>query len=239
MTNKKISSLARVLDAAVELIARRSPDRVSIADIAAAARCSTATIYDVYGDKERMLSEVIERGHKTCGAPSASVPDDPGAALGHLLNFLKLRIEFLSAPRTAGLFKASLSRAAANSERLEQLFEERDPLPDLTELVERAIEAGDVQSTDATSLAYCILATVSFEPLLANLWFSNGVDVGKLIETAMGHHLTPTGTGKLALWKKDNSVRKGAQTLRNQGLIGTRVLIGQAHVGQRSSQAIA
>jgi AcrR family transcriptional regulator len=228
VTNKKAMSLARALDAGVELISTRGLDQVSIAEIAAAGRCSTATIYDVFGSKERMLDEIIERGRQVCDAPRAGLPETPADALECLLNFLTRRVEFLSASRTAGMFKASLSRSIANAEKTERLFAERDPLPRVTILIEQAMTAGDFRQIDPATCAYCVLATVSFEPLLANLWFSESVNIAALIGTAVSLHLTPAGIDKLSAW---------TSACNTEGASSDRVTVGgYAFLGHRLAE---
>lgn len=221
MTNKKVASLARMLDAGVELMAARGSDQISVAEIAAAGRCSTATLYDAYGSKEHIVDDILERGHQVCPSPMASVPDRPDDALDSLLNFLKVRVEFLSRPRTAGLFKAGISRSAANAGRIEQLLKERDPVPRVALLIQQAMDAGDFRDADASSCAYCILAAVSFEPLVANLWFASSVDAAALIETALAQHLTAAGAQKLSIWMDARPSRSGASCDRSHfGFIG-------------------
>jgi AcrR family transcriptional regulator len=51
---------ARILDAAVELIAQRGYDRISVSEIAAAAGCSKAVLYDHFKSKGELAVAAVE-----------------------------------------------------------------------------------------------------------------------------------------------------------------------------------
>jgi len=56
---KKTKTLQRLLETAANLFLEQGFDNVSVAAIAKAAHCSTATVYDIYGNKEGLFAEAI------------------------------------------------------------------------------------------------------------------------------------------------------------------------------------
>jgi AcrR family transcriptional regulator len=55
----KTKTLQRLLETAADLFLEQGFDNVSVAAIAKAAHCSTATVYDIYGNKEGLFAEAI------------------------------------------------------------------------------------------------------------------------------------------------------------------------------------
>jgi AcrR family transcriptional regulator len=90
MSNKKVESIERAIEAAAAMFSDRRYEDVSIAEIATRARCSSATIYEVFETKKGLYraaqSVRLSRGWDF-------VRDEGPPSLRPLLNYFSTRIE--------------------------------------------------------------------------------------------------------------------------------------------------
>lgn len=192
---------SRIRWAAAEFFIERGFEAVSIAEIAAAAHCSTATIYEMFQTKEALYLDAVSHFQLRFEPPRMRTADRDGDALGLILEYCVQRIEFLEAARTRGVMLASLLRSRRPTALLTRLFRERDQVTELGRTVERAIRAGDVRDdADVDGVAYCIMTGVSFEPLIMNLHNFGPVPPIPLLRTVLSPFLTPGGARKMTAW---------------------------------------
>src|SRR5687767_12791453 len=100
MSEKKAKSIERVVEVATALFSRSTFADVSVNHIAALARCSTATIYEVFGSKEDLYRIAAETSIANCTFPR--LQRQLGApALWPLFDYLWQRLAFLTDPDLA------------------------------------------------------------------------------------------------------------------------------------------
>ena len=199
VTLKKAESLQRALDATVALIIERGSDQLSIAEVAAVARCSTATIYDVYGSKEDLLLEACGRGETIWPRPMVHKNTNKDS-FTNLLTYLAERVTYLCSHRCTNLLRATISHPRVDTEAMKKRLQDLDQLSLLAEQTKIAMRCGDIKKSDPDAVAYTILASVSFEPIMINLLLHETVDPPALIRTAMSCHVTEQGRKALDAW---------------------------------------
>ena len=217
MSRKKIDSVDRALNIAIEMLIERGFDSVSIADIAKASRCSTATLYDVFGTKEGLLSEVIERGNASWSPPILAQPRSDEMAFEALLKYLVLRIEYLNSPRSGGLLRAAIARRERGLSAFAKLNRTRDQLHNMTVAVEAAIRDGQLRAIDAQAMAYSILSASSFEALISTVTLGHQVDPFGLIRTVLLPMVTDAGMEYLDDWLVRHRGFADGETKREKG----------------------
>jgi len=192
---------SRVLAITAELLISKGYSAASIAEIAERARCSTATIYDMFETKERLFREALLDLQQRESPPvlDADGPDDQ--ALAAILDYAAARIGFLSSTRLRGMLLASLLWVEQSREGVRTLFRELDQAARLNEAVAAAMRAGQIRAHgDADATGYCLLAAMSFEPMMMNLHRFEQVDMLALIGTAFSPFLTRSGEAAARDW---------------------------------------
>lgn len=83
------SSKERLFEAAMKLLGTRSPDAVSVDEIASAAGVSKGTVYYNYGSKDELVSQILNFGAQKLldGLSQAAACADPYQALKKMLEF--------------------------------------------------------------------------------------------------------------------------------------------------------
>jgi AcrR family transcriptional regulator len=128
-----------LLDTALALVRERGFDRVTIDDIAAATRSSTATLYRRWGSKARMVISAI-RAEK----PSAVVGIDTGTLRGDLLAVSERAIQ---PPDPTGASMTALAREVLRDPELREALHELIIEPEvrvLRQILARHVDAGTI-----------------------------------------------------------------------------------------------
>lgn len=201
--NRDSGTVDRILAVTAELLVSQGYYAASIAEIAARTRCSTATIYDMFETKEQLFREALLDLQKREPSPVllAEGPDD--AALPAMLDFGLARVAYVSTARIRGMLLASMLWAEQTREGLRVLFRERDQAARLNQAVAAAMRAGHIRAeADAEEIAYCLLAAITFEPLMMNLHHFRAVDAAALLRTAFTPFLTGAGQAVLHEWQE-------------------------------------
>lgn len=206
-TTRDSSTVSRVLAVTAELLVARGYTAVSIAEVAATARCSTATIYEMFETKERLCREALLDLQQREPTPTLDAEGPDEAALPAMLDYAMARIGYLSSIRIRGMLLASMLWAEQSRERMRALFRERDQAARLTQAVAAATRAGHIRpSGDPAATGYCLLAAITYEPLMMNLHSFREVDALALLHTALAPFLTPAGEAVLHAWEQGRGV---------------------------------
>lgn len=95
---KDLGKAQAILEAAKRLFLEQGYERVSMDQIAAAAGVSKLTVYNHYGDKERLFAEAVQT-YCDQGLPERLFRDEPGKPLEQsLLDIAERFFEFISSP---------------------------------------------------------------------------------------------------------------------------------------------
>lgn len=204
----KQDALKRVLSVASEMLLNE-PCEIKVVRIAELARCSTATIYEVYGSKDNLLDDALSRLLLEWPAPIPRLEnDDPFASL---LSYVKSRIDFLSHHHTRRLLSAIWRRPERARVIAMGLMFRRACYRDLVELVSASIDTGMIRSCDPDNIAYLICSASTYEPIMtANfLDISEPVDSASIIRKILGVLVTDTGQLPLEAYleKLDSGMR--------------------------------
>ena len=193
MSDKKVMSLMRAVDAAAACLVEGQP--VSINDIATTAQCSTATIYGAFSNKEQLVHAAVDRCNMIHVLP---LPPEANSetAFFDLVAFFVRRIEFLGSPHLRAYVQLRVDFASA-FEYLSSHASKKDPLPHTIPLVAMAIDQGYLIQADPVDLAYGLLSAVSYEPIMLNIWRRERADPAAQLPTAMRPFLTATGKAAL------------------------------------------
>jgi AcrR family transcriptional regulator len=204
---RESGTASRLLEITAEMLVNQGYSAVSIAELATRARCSTATIYEMFETKEQLFREALlylqqrEPGPVLC----SNGPDDQ--AFIAILDYSVARIAFLSSARMRGMLLASLPWAERTREEMRILFRERDQAGRLSEAIVAAMRAGHLHAVpDVEATAYCLLAAMSFEPLMMNLYRFEPVDTIALLRTVLAPFLTVTGVALFEDWERQHGV---------------------------------
>jgi AcrR family transcriptional regulator len=199
MSGGKAESLARVIEAAAGLFAAHGYDEVSISQIAAAARCSSATIYGAFGDKKGLFREALLQ--RLSPAPALPAAEGP-PSLRPLLAYFAGRIQSLASVEVRNLLRGAgvdvealrsgFTAAVGRAGRLETVVRE----------VRRAMRAGLLRDGDPRDATFLMWAGVGFQPLLYGLVFGDEagfypVDILRAVFTPL---VTPRGQAELTAY---------------------------------------
>ena len=231
---RKRRSLARAIGVAAEMFAVRGYQNVSITDIAVAAHCSTATIYEAAGTKQDFFLKALNWAHDAWRSPSVAPLSAGMSALEAIVDFGVRRVTYLCDPHSRNLTALTLVAADRAREGLKKLFRERDQAIGLEQLVRMAMNEGTLRVTSTRSAVHCILSAMSFEPILMNLYFRRRVDILALLRTVLDPLLTVGGREELEplLQRYDRNAALAGDTTRQEfgGLVTDRgMLILGAH----------
>ena len=189
-------ALERVLSTARHAFEQQPYDRVSIAQIALAARCSTATIYETYGSK-RELYEFVLLSKLRATAPLLPNTTVGNSALDTLLCYAHDRIAFFADTTRPFTY---LRPEGLNAARLiHETMARSDPVPAVAALIGKCQDRGWIREGDAAAIAYVICSSLAFEPLIVRLMFGEdrAFDAEPVIRTTFRCFLTPPGIERL------------------------------------------
>ncbi|WP_413105587.1 TetR/AcrR family transcriptional regulator [Streptomyces sp. Inha503] len=148
----------RVLDAAMELIARSGSRGVTLAQVGEAAGYSRGIVYHQFGSRERLLEAVLDEAQRF------GVPEYQGNGLEHLARIVEAYLRNV-AQRTpsARAFLQLWGEAIAADPALMPLFAQRDAdfRQFLVTVVRQGVTDGSIRDdVDPTAAAVLILALV-------------------------------------------------------------------------------
>jgi AcrR family transcriptional regulator len=123
-----------ILDAAVELFARRDPSSVSLREVAARAHVNHGLVHHYFGSKEALVGEVLRRRSREQAAVIADGTDlaEAVAAL-HGTEGAATYVQLLAHAVVAGSDPAAVGRGGLVARRLVELIEQEradDPVDD-------------------------------------------------------------------------------------------------------------
>ncbi len=173
MSDKKVLSLKRAVEAAAEAFSTRSFADVSISDISAESHCSTSTIYAVFGSKEKLFLEAILHIHG--GRASFALSSSTSPSLFNLLRFAEARITSLATPQRRGVMRAISSQPQLAKPILDRIAKPQcgyDPAA-LEAEITACVRAGYLRAVDPSSIAYHIIAVTAYEPVVLGLLYGD------------------------------------------------------------------
>lgn len=190
--NTKQDALERVILVASDMLLNE-PCEIKMVKIAELARCSTATIYEVYGSKDNLLDDALSRLMLEWPAPIPRLEnDDPFLSL---LSYLKARIEFLSHRHTRQLLSAIWRRPERARAIAMGLMRRRACYRDLVELVSACIDTGMLRPCDPDTIAYLLCSASTYEPIMTAYFLdiSDPVDPASIIRKLLSALVTELG----------------------------------------------
>lgn len=197
MSHKKTESLARAVEAAAAMFSEKAFEQVQVAEIAARARCSSATIYEVFETKKGLFRAVqmlrLERQwpHFTNG---------PGeATLVGLMDYLSSRVAGLSKPAMHNFLRSASVDAENSRGNIAYLIERESHLGALIGEVQKCVDAGLLRRGDPSAIAYVMLAGSGYEPVMYGLMFGSDAtcDTAAILKMVLGPLVTKRGKAQL------------------------------------------
>jgi AcrR family transcriptional regulator len=192
MSNKKAESLARAIEVARAMFRDKPFADVSIAEIAAMAKCSSATIYEAFASKSGLYEEV--RLKET--APSWSLaPDAERSGLAGLISYFLGRVLYLGSPEAHNLIRSAPHNREAVRRNIEQSIQMRSQLGEVVAEVESCIASGLLKKADPQAIAYVLHAASGFEPVMYGQLFSEdlALEPAAIIRTVFSVLVTRKG----------------------------------------------
>jgi AcrR family transcriptional regulator len=195
MSDKKLKALQRVLDHAAKAVAEGTFHTVSVNEIAELAHCSTATIYEVYGNKENLFLAALSHTLQSMERPRFQAQES-GCPLERLLSYTEARARWL-----AGTKQRKISRSVvAPNDRMRHLVSEdlrNEALYTVEVLsltIQSSMNAGLLRPLEPETVVYNIMAGTIYEPLVFGLIFGEETPVH--YAHMLRHVFTPLVTAK-------------------------------------------
>jgi AcrR family transcriptional regulator len=223
MSNKKANSLARVVETAAQMFAERPFEEVQVAQIAARARCSSATIYEAFETKKGLFRAAMLHNAGRRWPEIADGVQEVG--LTCLLEFLTDRIHQLATP-TMKSFWRNVSEDAANVPQAQGLtrkaLQDASRMDKVVDEVRRCMESGLLRQDDPYAVTYLIMAGTGYEPVVYSLMFgaAGGADAPAIIHTVMSPLVTEVGRTELAAYVSRNRSNLPPEDPEPPSLIG-------------------
>lgn len=196
MPRDKAASLDRALEAMSTLLAQQAADTISIADVAAMANCSTATLYQAFNSKEELVQAAMARSRESWPHPLPHVREE-GAALLRLATYLYRRAAYLGSARSVAHSRAMMRHPAEEKHKVAESILARDPLIQHAILVEEAIDDGDIKPGNPRQIAYCLKAAASFRPGIWGMMLDRQITSAGFIRDVLDPFVTPRGRSVL------------------------------------------
>jgi len=196
MSNKKAESLARAIGVARAMFRDKPFEDVSIAEIAATAKCSSATIYEAFQSKSGLYEEVRLKEI----APAWSLVQDAGrSGLAGLIFYFLERALNLGSPETHNLIRSAPHNREAIRRSVEQSVKMRSQLGEVVAEVESCISSGLLKKGDPQAIAYVLYAASGFEPIMYGQIFNHDLafEPDAIVRTVFS--VLVTGKGRKAL----------------------------------------
>jgi AcrR family transcriptional regulator len=219
MSNKKTESLNRAVETAAQLFSERPFNEVQIAEIAARARCSSATIYGAFETKKGLFRAALL---KYSGKSWPALTHDAGpGSLSNLLAFLSERIAGLSTPVMDNFWR-SVSTDTAHVENLMQhAVLGTDRLDAIIDEVKRCMDAGLLRRSDPTSVAYLLLAGTGYEPVVYGLLFGRDTscNAAAIVEAVLSPLVTEQGQTELTSFVNGSKSNRPPEAVAKPSLL--------------------
>jgi AcrR family transcriptional regulator len=196
MSNKKVETLERVVRVAREMFLNRPYEEVSIAEIAAIAKCSSATIYEVFKSKSALFEEARLKEL----APGWSLESRREChGLDGLISYFLGRAAYLGSRETHTLIRSASHNHDAVQRNMPQSILERSQLGDVIAKVEHCMDAGILKRGDPQAVSYVLYAACGYEPVMYGLLFSDGnaLRPTTIVRTVLSTLLTAKGRKQL------------------------------------------
>lgn len=202
MSTRKAESLVRVIEVAAAQFSAHGYDAVSVSQIAAEARCSSATIYEAFGDKKGLFREALLQ--RLNPVPELA-SDETTTSLHPLLAYFTARVWSLSSPEVRNLFLSGGVDAEALRSGFQASVTHDGRLEAVVQEVERCIEAGLLRPGDPRDIAYLMWAGAGFQPIVYGLVFGDDagfypVDILRAVFTPLA---TRRGAGEVRRFLAD------------------------------------
>jgi AcrR family transcriptional regulator len=170
MPDRKTRSLKAALDEAIKQFSSRSYEDVSVNEIAAAAQCSTTTIYDVYGNK---MGLYIAATQAFVSEAWTHIDSQAGHAtpLGRLTQHLEARAARYADPSFREMTRNIIARISIENfeatpsmraKLIEHYIQQMD-------MIKECIDAGALRALPAHYVTDVIFAHIGWRPLFHGL----------------------------------------------------------------------
>jgi len=191
MSNKKAESLARAIRVARAMFRDRPYEDVSIAEIAAEARCSSATIYEAFESKGGLYEEVRLKEI----APAWTLASEGQPGLAGLVSYFLGRALYLGSPEAHNLIRSAPHNREAVRRSVGQSIRMRSQLGEVVAEVESCISAGLLKKGDPQAIAYVLYGASGFEPVMYGQIFSEDTAVApaEIVRTVFSVLVTAKG----------------------------------------------
>jgi AcrR family transcriptional regulator len=165
---------------------------VSIAEIAAKAKCSSATIYEAFESKSGLYEEVRL---KEIAPPWSLAPDAGRSGLAGLVSYFLGRALYLGSPEAHNLIRSAPHNREAVRRSVGQSIQMRSQLGDVVAEVESCISSGLLKKGDPQAIAYVLYAAAGFEPIMYGQIFSEdpAVEPAEIVRTVFSVLVTAKG----------------------------------------------
>jgi len=184
-TRNKALSLDRTLSVAADMLVERGIHNMSVSEVARIARCSTSTIYDAFESKDELCYQAIAYAQRRRQSPNVALPADDDAAFDRLLDYLERRILFLNDGRSRQGFLALAAQGDRTHRLARDIEEDRLQIHRLVDVAAAAMRAGMLRRASPESVAYCLSAAASFEPMTACLLRGDRIAVDEVLRHAV------------------------------------------------------
>lgn len=199
MSDKKMRSIQRAVDVAVEAFRSHKLKDMSINLIAKEARCSTATIYEVFGSRDGLYRVAAETSIQLGDHPRMG-PSGGADRLHSLFAFCEARIAHLR-NHERGRGEHVLNSHFNISGAAMQDYVRRQ-LAYIQRVVEQPVNAGIIEGLirplDVAAVVHCIVSGTGFGPMVTgNYLLEDGPGVPEILRLTFAPLLTEKGSEAL------------------------------------------
>lgn len=214
--HRAVSKRDRILETASSVFAREGFAGSSIDLIAAEAGVSRQTIYNQFGDKERMFAAVVagttERANAGLFAALATFPDKPADLESDLTNFARRLATTCYCDRRAAALAKIVEAEAQRYPELFRAWREEGPGRLWAAISARFIrlrDAGllDVEDTDLAARQFMTLVVMDLKPAMVVGLSPTAAEVDAASRTAVGTFLRAYGTRPVAAARPPKATR--------------------------------
>lgn len=187
--------LARVLDAAEELIGDRGFFRVTLDEVAERSGADGQAVRDEFGDVERLLVRLAqERGHELRSQLHRAVEGLSSRAMMEGAGFEAFFHWLSEHPR---IYRVLRQAELVDSEVFRDWY--RDLASDYVRGLMRSMEEGEIQALDPETLAWCLMGMGDFLGMRYILWDERDDlprDVARTFQRLVTRMLTGSSAGR-------------------------------------------
>ncbi|ALR19728.1 TetR/AcrR family transcriptional regulator [Sphingobium baderi] len=211
MSDKKTRSIQRAVDVAIEAFRSHTLKDMSINLIAKEARCSTATIYEVFGSKDGLYRVAAEASIERGDHPRINPAGGPGQ-LDALFSFCEARIAHLAdhgRGRGEHLLNSKFEISGASIQHY--VRRELAYIHDVVEhQVDPAIHAGLMRPLNVAAVVHCIVSGTGFGPMVTgNYQLDCQPDVPGFMRLTFAPLLTEKGCEALEAYLAEPESHRG------------------------------